>query len=132
MNRNRNRRSFLARFRRADTGSASSPMRISTPTAWRALLAAGTVGVLAVLMSVHFLPDRVSLRIGDRSPMAIRATRSVSYVDSEATLHRKELAADQVEPVYDFDRSALGQASDKVAEIFRVARSIRENPSMKS
>src|SRR5687767_6207327 len=106
MNRNRNFRGLIPRLKRAE-GPSYPPVRIPANLFWRLLLGAGTVAVLALLMSVHFLPDRISMRVGDRSPMVIRATRSVRYVDSEATLRRKQFAADQVEAVYDADRAAV-------------------------
>src|SRR5436309_2199289 len=106
MNRNRKLRGLLPRPSSRES-PGHPPMRISAALAWRLLLAVGTVAVLALLMSVHFLPDRISMRVGDRSPMVIRATRSVSYVDSEATLRRKDFAADQIEPAYDPDLTAL-------------------------
>ncbi len=129
MNRNRNFRGILPRLKRAES-PAHPPVRIPANFIWRALLGVGTVAVFALLMSVHFLPDRISMRVGDRSPMVIRATRSVRYIDSEATLRRKEFAADQVEGVYEADRPALAQAINKVSELFRDVRAIREDPEL--
>jgi putative nucleotidyltransferase with HDIG domain len=78
-------------------------------------------------MSIHFLPDRLSLNIGDRSPIEVKAARSVSYVDSDATLRRQEDAARSVSNSYDPDRAALAQATRYITDLFDTVRRVRSN-----
>lgn len=98
----------------------------------RFALGVGTVLVLSILMSVHFLPDKVALRVGDRSPTEIRATRSVTYADTDATSRLRESAANSVSNVYDRDRTAPAQAARAVAEIFEKIGRVREDSGLPS
>jgi putative nucleotidyltransferase with HDIG domain len=95
-------------------------------------LLAGTVCVLSFLMSVHLLPDRVSLHVGDRSSIEIRANRSVGYTDSDATLRQKHFAADRVDPIYEMDQATIGAASRAVSQIFDEIKQVKEDPSLGS
>ncbi len=79
-------------------------------------------------MSIHFMPDRVSLYVGDRSPLEVKAARSVSYVDSEATLRRQEDAAKSVPNSYDADHAALAQSTRYIADLFETIHRIRSTP----
>lgn len=94
----------------------------------RLLLGAGSVALLSILMSIHFLPDRVSLNVGDRSPIEVKAARSVTYVDTDATIRRQEDAARSVPNSYDPDRTALAQASHYVADVFDTVRRVHAAP----
>jgi putative nucleotidyltransferase with HDIG domain len=94
----------------------------------RLLLTVGTTALLSILMSIHFLPDRVSLNVGDRSPIEVKAARSVSYVNTDATIRRQEDAARSVPNSYDPDRTALAQASRYVADVFDTVRRVRTAP----
>jgi len=94
----------------------------------RLLLTVGSVAILSVLMSIHFLPDRLSLNVGDRSPIEVRAARSVAYVDSDATIRRQEDAARSIPNSYDSDRTALAQSTRYVADLFDTVRRIRSTP----
>lgn len=96
----------------------------------RFALAVGTVLLLSVLMSIHFLPDRVSLRLGDRSPTEIRAARSVLYADTDATNRLRQVAADRVRNHYDADPAALAQATRAVADAFERIRQVRADESL--
>ena len=61
-------------------------------------LSIGTVLVLSSLLSLHLIPDKVSLHVGERSNQEIRAARTVQYVDRTTTEEMREQAADRVEP----------------------------------
>src|SRR5579871_951081 len=94
----------------------------------RSALGIGTAVVLSILMSIHFLPDKVALNIGDRSPTEIRAARSVSYIDTEATARRQADAARRVPNSYDSDRTAIAQATRYVSDLFDTVRRVRSAP----
>jgi putative nucleotidyltransferase with HDIG domain len=108
------------------------PPRALPVDARRFLIAVGTITVLSVLMSIHLMPDRVTLRIGDRSPTEIRAPRSVTYVDTDATRRLRESAAAQVGTQFDRDPTALASATAEVADLFAAIRKARTDTSLAS
>ena len=82
-----------------------------------------TIATLSVLMSVHLLPDKISLKPGDVSPREIRAARSVVYLNSVETARQQEAARQKSRPVYDISETAAPSANRTVREIFdRLAR----------
>src|SRR5579872_3847141 len=93
-----------------------------------AALGIGTAVVLSILMSIHFVPDKVALNIGDRSPTEIRAARSVTYFDTDATSRRRADAARRVPSSYDSDRAAIAQATRYVSDLFDTVHRIRSAP----
>jgi len=123
-------RRFLPLFRRHKRRARLPRFYRFSVDARRFALAVGTVALLTVLMSIHFLPDRVSLRIGDRSPTEIRATRSVVYTDTDATYRLRQAKADQVRASYDVDPAALAQATRAAADPFEKVRRVRADASL--
>lgn len=87
---------------------------------------------MSVLLSIHFLPDKVSLKIGDRSPSEIRAPRSATYIDTEATERLAQFAVDRVPSVYDPDPSALAEAERRLSEVFQTIHYVRSDSSQTS
>lgn len=59
----------------------------------RLAIAAGTAGILCVLLSIHLWPSRVNLKLGEVSPREIVAQRTVRFLDSEATRRARSEAA---------------------------------------
>lgn len=122
---------------RSVTLMAASRSRRKQPSAWRfhlrnpsldtsrALLALGTILGLFIVMSVHFMPDKIALKVGERSPVEIRANRSVTYTDTDATLRHRQFAAERVGRVYNYDPTAQSQAASTVAELFREVARLR-------
>lgn len=105
-------------------------LRLARPDLRRLPIAAGAALVLSVLLSLQFLPDKVSLRIGDRSPSEIRAARSVTFVDTGATQQLREVAARRVARVYSRDASALAQAIQSVGDAFARALRVRDDDAL--
>ncbi|MER3475246.1 MAG: hypothetical protein C4335_14780 [Armatimonadota bacterium] len=69
---------------------------------WQRLgIATVTIAVLCLVFSGRFIPDKVTLQVGDVSPREIRAHRTVRYVDLEETRRLQETAAKQVDTVYE-------------------------------
>lgn len=87
-----------------------------------------TIAVLCLVFSGRFIPDKVTLQPGDTSPREIRAQRTVRYVDIEETRRLREMAAKQVDTVYEqlpFARvDALRSVKDAFEAITR-ARGMR-------
>lgn len=123
-------RSFRIRKRKKRSGPRPA-VRLPLD-ARRLALGIVTVITLTFLMSIHFLPDRVTLTLGDRSPTEIRAPRSVTYTDTEATARLRETVAARVEKVYDFDPTALAQATHALSQLFDRVAYVREDRSLPS
>jgi putative nucleotidyltransferase with HDIG domain len=100
---------------------------IMHPNPRRSLLAVGVILILWVLMTFHFLPDRISLRPGERSHQEVRASRSVTYIDHEMTEQLQSEAALQVPHFYDVDTSAAPLAVHTVQDIFDRIRQVRKD-----
>ena len=96
----------------------------------RAALALLTILALSALLSLHFLPDRVSLRPGQTGDQDIRATRTVQYVDQEATDALRQEAAAQVKPIYDPVAHAVTDADQRVTDAYeQLRRAGTDNPA---
>jgi putative nucleotidyltransferase with HDIG domain len=99
---------------------------------FRAGLLLFTIAALSLLMSVHLLPDKISLQIGEISPREIRASRSVLYINSVQTENRRQAEARAIRPIYDRDDNAIQTAKRNAQEIFKrleAERSARPNLS---
>lgn len=96
----------------------------------RLALGVGTVLVLSLLLSIHLLPDKVSLRVGDISPVEIRAHRTVRYVDTVETSRLRESAAERSEKVYKVAPRATSEAGESVSNVFDILRRARVEEEM--
>lgn len=97
-------------------------------------LALGTILCLSLLLSLHLLPDKVSLNVGDISDSEILAHKTVRYVDTVETERLRAEAAARVEKVYKSNPDAsVSNVQHEMASIFdiiRRARITRELPSL--
>ncbi|MCE5315517.1 MAG: HDIG domain-containing metalloprotein [Armatimonadota bacterium] len=93
----------------------------------RPALALATVVVLSFLLSIHLLPNRVSLRLGDIAPETIYSHRTVRYEDSAETAARIKQATESIGKVYDPVPGAIGQAVKSVRSVFRAADIIKNS-----
>lgn len=66
----------------------------------RVALAVVTALLLSALLSLHLLPDKVSLRAGEVSAEEVKAARTVQYEDREATRQLADDSAARVDPIY--------------------------------
>jgi len=92
----------------------------------RLALFVGTILTLTLLLSVHLLPNKIDLHLGDTSPREIRATRSVIYADTTRTERLQEAASASVAPVYDMDEGAIRDARRAVNEWLDHIVTVRE------
>ena len=113
-----------ARTREGRRAEAAPFWRLLPLRAWlagrewgRIALLLATVGILSALLSLHLLPDRVSLRAGDLSTQDVRAMRTVRYIDDDATSRLKAEAASRVEPVH-ASVHAASEADETLGETF--------------
>jgi len=95
-------------------------------------LGIGTVLILSFLLSMHLLPDKVSLQVGDVSPEEIHAHRTVRYVDTVETDRLREEAAKGVDKVYRIVPKAASEAGESVANVFDILRRARTDESLSS
>ena len=113
-----------ARTKEGRRAEAAPFWRLAQVRAWlagrdwgRIALLVGTVSLLSALLSLHLLPDRVSLRKGDLSAQDIRAVRPVRYLDVDATNQFKAEAAAHVEPIYSSVHTA-SEADETITEAY--------------
>ena len=89
-------------------------------------LAAGTIILLSFLLSIHMLPSKVTLKIGEVSPENIIARRTERYIDSSETELRRAQAAASAGRVYDPVPNATDQAIGTLKSILRTVVSARQ------
>ena len=118
--------------RNKDSEKKNGPRTADRFDSRRAGLAAATTAILSVLLCWHFLPEKVSLEVGDRSSEDIRAHRSVRYLDSRETARRRLESAYAVDKVYDFVPYARQQALGTVQEFFAVVSQAMSSGALRS
>lgn len=100
---------------------------------WQRLgIAVVTIAVLCLVFSGRFIPDKVTLQVGDISPREVRAHRTVRYVDLEETRRLGEMAAKQVNLLYEQLPFARVDAVRSVKDAFETiarARTMRSPES---
>ena len=99
---------------------------------WRLALGIGVVTVLSSLLSMHLLPDKVSLQVGDVSPGEIRAHRTVRYLDTVETDRLRKEAAARADKVYSIVPKAVFEASQSASNIFDILRRSRTDQQLPS
>lgn len=99
---------------------------------FRIILGAGTILILSFLLSLHLLPDRVTLQVGDIAPKDIRAHRTVRYVDSQLTEELRREAALHADKKYRDVPNAAADAVTNINSVFDLIERARENKSLKT
>ena len=87
----------------------------------RTALLLGTITVLSALLSLHLLPDKVALRVGETSAQDVRALRTVRFLDDSATNSLRAAAAARVEPVYS-SAHAASEADETITDAYEHLR----------
>ncbi|MBP5093961.1 MAG: HDIG domain-containing protein [Abditibacteriota bacterium] len=96
-------------------------------------MAVATIACLSVLLCIHLIPARVSLKVGDVSDRDIIAAKTVRYIDEEQTKAKRDLAAAAAEKSYDHDSEAANLAVDTVRTLFHIIGAVRsENGTLKT
>ncbi|MFQ3549515.1 MAG: hypothetical protein SNJ70_07155, partial [Armatimonadota bacterium] len=95
----------------------------------RLALACGTVLILSILLSIHMLPSKVSLKLGEISDKSIYAHRTQRYVDTAETELKRAQAASVVGKVYDFVPNAQDQALGALETTFHTIQSVNKQHS---
>ena len=78
-----------------------------------------TIVALSAVMSIHLLPAKTNLHLGDISPEEIRAGRSVVYLDSLQLSRLQRANEANVAPIYTRDENATIKADHDTQDTFR-------------
>lgn len=105
------------------SGGPSLLVRLRTDNARRFLaLLILSVGTSLLMIDYVRLPSR-SYEVGDVAEWDVRANTSFQYVDWEASLERERIAAESIQPVYDYDANKLPRLQERISRSFEIARS---------
>ena len=91
----------------------------------RAAMALATSALLLVALSTRIVPERVSLEPGIEADDLIKAPRSTTYTDSEATEERRQMARDAVPDQYVGVPEADRLAEQTITDVFRAFERVR-------
>ncbi len=91
----------------------------------RVTLAFATCAILCFLLSVHLLPNKVSLRVGDISPDSIVARRTVSYEDKQETDLRRIQASIKVGRAFDPVPGATEHSMSALRTVIQTVEAVR-------
>lgn len=83
-------------------------------------------------LSADFIPEKVSLIIGQVSDRDVIAPRTVSYVDSGKTKKLEMEVMASVANVYDMDIAVVTKAEEDVKTIFRLAQAVQADKTLVS
>jgi hypothetical protein len=108
--------SFLARARQNKKENDKKKPTPEPESGIRMALGVGIAIILSFLLTIHLLPDKVDLHVGDVSPQEIRAHRTVKYVDSIETERLRMEAANRADKVYKVVPSAAYKATESITE----------------
>ena len=76
-------------------------------------------------LSADFIPEKISLQIGQVSDRDVIAPRTVSYIDNVKTKKLEMEVMASVANVYDMDIAVMSKAEDDVKTIFRTVQAIQ-------
>ena len=85
-----------------------------------------------IVLSMNFLPESLSLSVGQVSDRDVVAPRTVSFVDEPRTKKLEAEVLAGVANVYDLDTGAAVTAEDEVNRIFRAVRTVQTDKSLKT
>lgn len=80
--------------------------------------------LMLVVLSIHFIPERTKLEVGDVCPTDIQSEFYMTFLDEKATLERQEAALKDFEDIYKIDLSQYNSLT--IAEISNYFSAIEE------
>jgi cyclic-di-AMP phosphodiesterase PgpH len=98
----------------------------------RIALGVGTAVILSILLCLHLLPDKISLKIGDTAPEDVRAHRTVTYKDSAETERLREEATAKIDDVYIDRRNAADEAVADLQSTFAAIETARADRALRN
>lgn len=90
-------------------------------------LAFATIAILSALLSIHMLPSRISLRVGDVCTEDVIAPRNAEYVDLVETELRRTRAAANVGRAYQVVPGAADRSIGALKTVFSTIEQVRKN-----
>ncbi|MDF2876482.1 MAG: rny 1, partial [Sporomusa sp.] len=94
------------------------------PLVRRIVLSFAFFSLFMLILSAEFIPDKVSLQVGQVSDRDVVSPRTISYVDTAKTKQLEAEVLASVPNVYDLDVSVMTKAEESIAGIFRSARNV--------
>ena len=71
------------------------------------------------ILSWHFIPERVTLELGQVSPVDIRSHRYLTFQDAEATERKRQEAAFAVQDVYELNKEILNDNLQQISSQYK-------------
>ncbi|MCJ7750506.1 MAG: hypothetical protein MUQ65_05370, partial [Armatimonadetes bacterium] len=97
------------------------------PTAMRVGIGVVTWAALSlILFGYNLFPGRLSLRVGETSPVLVRAPRMAQYVDQDETERLRREAESRISPQYSPLPYARADAEKRVSQDFAALREARK------
>ncbi len=90
-------------------------------------MALATSLLLLVALATRIVPERVSLEPGMEAEDLIKAPRSISYIDTEATEERRQMSRDAVPDQYEGVPEANALVEQTINDVFRAFEDVRAN-----
>lgn len=94
------------------------------PFVRRIVLGLAFFSLFMLILSAEFIPDKISLQVGQVSDRDVAAPRTISYVDTARTKQLEMEVLASVPNIYDLDIAVMTKAEENVTAIFRAARAI--------
>ncbi len=94
------------------------------PLVRRIVLGLVFFALFMLILAADFIPDKVTLQIGQVTDRDIISPRTISYIDDLKTKQLEAEIVAAVPSVFDLDRAVVGKVDDDIARIFSTARTI--------
>lgn len=85
---------------------------------------------IQAILSLHFLPEQMSLEAGQVSPIDISANRYLTFEDEEATEKKRQEAYQNVKPVYELNPEIWENLKNQISSNFKRVLGVRINPNL--
>ena len=82
------------------------------------------------ILSLHFLPERVNLEVGQVSPIDIKSNRFLTFQDEAATERKRQEAALGVQDVYELNRDILRDNLQEISGHYKKVMGVIINPAL--
>lgn len=86
--------------------------------------------IILGILALHFLPEQMSLEVGQVSPIDISANRYLTFEDEEATEKKRQEAYQGVKPVYELNPEIWDNLKNQISSNFKRVLGVRINPNL--
>ncbi|BBB92791.1 MAG TPA: HDIG domain-containing protein [Methylomusa anaerophila] len=102
------------------------------PLVRRIVLALAFFVLYTITLSTDFIPDKVSLQVGQVSDRDVIAPRTVSYIDTAKTKQLEAEVLASIANVYDLDVAVMTKVEVEIKTIFRAAQQVITDKNLDS